>query len=127
MGRQPSRDLLKFLEKADLLYIEAYQTRRFIILREHFTRSAMEGINLNVLHKGESRYFAAKNYRTNSWDILDENDRSFTIRKTCNFKRIHIGLFKTMTASTDYEEEWEVFKEGQHGYTVASIGREVYI
>lgn len=124
---QIGKDLLKFLEKADELYIEAYQTRRFLILRDTFTREAMEGINLKVLHDGESRYFAAKHYRINSWEILDEYNDSYTLRKTCNFKRIHIGLFKTMPASTDYEEEWEVAKGGKYGYTVTSIGREVYI
>lgn len=127
MGQTISKDLLKFLEKADMLYIEAYQTRRFIILREHFTREAMEGINLKVLNQGESRYFAAKNYRNNEWEIVEDYDDVMIIRKTCIFKRIHIGLFKTMPASTDYEEEWEVLKDGEHGYTVASIGREVYI
>lgn len=127
MGQTLKKDLLKFLEKADLLYIEAYQTRRFIILRDHFTREAMEGINLKVLHQGESRYFAAKNYRNNSWELIEEYDDCYIIRKTCIFKRIHVGLFKTMPASTDYEEEWEVLKEGVKGYTVSSIGREVYI
>lgn len=127
MGQEVSRDLLKFLEKADLLYIEAYQTRRFLVLKEHFTREAMEGINLKVLHEGESRYFAAKNYRNNKWEIVNEDYDSYTLRKTCIFKRIHIGLFKTMPASTDYEEVWEVLKDGMYGFTVSSIGREVYI
>lgn len=127
MGLKINKDLLKFLEKADLLYIEAYQTRRFLILKDHFTREGMEGINLKVLQQGESRYFAAKNYRSNSWEILEEYDDLYVIRKTCIFKRIHVGLFKTMPASTDYEEEWTVLKDGPCGYIVSSIGREVYI
>lgn len=127
MGANIDKALLKFLEKADLLYIEAYQTRRFLVLKEHFTRDAMEGINLKVLHEGESRYFAAKNYRNNDWEIVEDYEDLYVIRKTCIFKRIHVGLFKTMPASTDYEETWEVLKDGIHGYTVSSIGREVYI
>lgn len=124
---QISKDLLKFLDQADDVYIEAYQTRRFLILKDMFTREAMEGINLKVLQEGESRYFAAKHYRLNSWELLDEFDNTITLRKTCNFKRIHIGLFKTMPASTDYEEEWTVERGGKFGYLVSSIGREVYI
>lgn len=127
MGTRIDKNLLKFLEKADLLYIEAYQTRRYVVMKEHFTREAMECVNLRVLHEGESRYFAAKNYRSNDWEILEEYDDIFVVRKTCIFKRIHIGLFKTMPASTDYEEEWQILKDGIHGYTVTSIGREVYI
>ena len=127
MGANIDKALLKFLEKADLLYIEAYQTRRFLVLREHFTRDAMEGINLKVLNEGESRYFAAKNYRNNDWEIVEDYEDLYVIRKTCIFKRIHVGLFKTMPASTDYEETGEVLKDGMHGYTVSSIGREVYI
>ncbi len=127
MGTKIDKNLLKFLEKADLLYIEAYQTRRYVVMKEHFTREAMECVNLRVLHEGESRYFAAKNYRNNDWEILEEYDDIFVVRKTCIFKRIHIGLFKTMPASTDYEEEWQILKDGIHGYTVTSIGREVYI
>lgn len=128
MGREvKDKDLLKFLESADALYIEAYQTRRYGILSDRFSQQAMEGVNLNVLYKGELRYFAEKHYRKNTWEILEEDAEKLVLLKTQIYKIIHVSLLKTMKASSDYQEEWTVYKNGKYGYTVSGIGQEVYI
>ena len=129
MSSTISKPLLKFLEYADALYIEAYQTRRYGILFDDFTVPAMEAVNLSVIHNGGLRYFAEKHYRKNTWEILEETDTEIKILKTQIFKSIHINLFRTMKASQDYTEEWTVLKGNQyiHGFKVDGISQEVYI
>jgi hypothetical protein len=119
-----SKDLLRFLNDADDLYIEAYQTRQYSILFELFTRECMNGIAYSVQQYGTTRYFAEKRFRSNTWEVLSEDDEMITIRKTQRFKRINYSLFRSMRVSEDYQEDWEILKDGGKHWRVASIGKD---
>lgn len=121
------RDLLKFLEKADELYIDAYQTRRYGILIDRFSLDCMRGIESDVLRNGELRYFGDKHFRTTTWELISDSDTVCVVRKKCLYKIIHINLVRTMKASNDYTEDWNVSKVGRYKYTVEKIGKEVII
>ena len=58
MGTSVSRDLVKFLDVSDNLYIQAYQTRRFTTLSERFTKEAIIAINSRLIASNGIRYFA---------------------------------------------------------------------
>lgn len=118
-----SKDLLRFLNDADDLYIEAYQTRQYSILFETFTRECMNGIAYSVQQYGTTRYFAEKRLRKNSWEILEEDDEMIKVRKTQTFKRINYSLFRSMRVSEDYQEDWEILKN-DGDYIVSSIGKD---
>lgn len=130
MGRASSslpRDLVKFLDKADELYIEAYQTRKYGLLIGRFSPDCMRGIESDVIHNGELRYFGDKHFRTTTWDLVSDSGNMYVVRKKCLYKVIHINLFRTMKASNDYTEDWIVIRDGEYKYTVNSIGKEVLI
>lgn len=130
MGRASSslpRDLVKFLDKADELYIEAYQTRKYGLLIGRFSPDCMRGIESDVIHNGELRYFGDKHFRTTTWDLVSDSGNMCVVRKKCLYKVIHINLFRTMKASNDYTEDWIVIRDGEYKYTVNSIGKEVLI
>lgn len=121
------RDLLKFLEKADELYIEAYQTRKYGLLMDRFSLNCMRGIESDVIYNGELRYFGDRHFRTTTWELLSDSGDTLVVRKKCLYKIIHINLFRTMKASNDYTEDWNVSRVGKYKYTVDMIGKEVLI
>lgn len=130
MGHDSSslpRELVKFLNKADELYIEAYQTRKYGLLVDRFSLDCMRGIESDVIHNGELRYFGDRHFRTTTWELLSDSDNMCVVRKKCLYKIIHINLFRTMKASNDYTEDWSITKVGKYKYTVNMIGKEVLI
>ena len=127
MGTSVSRDLVKFLDVSDNLYIQAYQTRRFTTLSERFTKEAIIAINSRLIASNGIRYFATKKYRNNTWELIGDMGNTIEVKKTQLYKDIHISLFRTIKASANYEETWTVERGGKYGYTVTAISQEVYI
>lgn len=123
------KDLLKFLDAADEDFIYAYETRRYGVLANRFTQRASKIVEKMVAVDGNTRYFGKRNMRTTTWELIDEDIDSYTIQKTCVYKKIHVTLFKTIKASEDYTCEWVVINsdENAYGWKVDVIRQEEYI
>lgn len=133
-GNELPKDLVKFLDAADEDFIYAYETKRFGMLSMRFTRRANTIIQRMVAADGGTRYFGKRNMRTTTWELVDEEDGAYIIRKTCIYKRIHVTLFKTIKASEDYTCEWVVVptsslenEDNNYGWKVDVIREEEYL
>jgi len=126
MSRAPDSRLTSFLNKADDLYINAFTQRKYSYLFKDFTREVQEAVMNYVNNNYLERDFAIKKCRYNEWEIVKSTPRpdgeEIELIKTQRFKKIHVSLLRTISASQDYTETWKVLIIGRSQYTVTFIG-----
>ena len=126
MSRAPDGKLTSFLNKADDLYISAFTQRKYSYLFKDFTREVQEAVMNYVNNNYLERDFAIKKCRYNEWEIIDcvekPEGEEIKLLKTQRFKKIHVSLLRTISASQDYTEIWKVLDTGRSQYTVTFIG-----
>lgn len=100
--------VIKFLEEADDRYISAFETRSIGLLRGYFSRNCCQTISCWIVAEASSRFFGNKKYRKTEWKLVEQDGPIQVYLKSVIYKTIHIGLFKTMKVSEDYNETWVV-------------------
>lgn len=121
MNRVLDSKLIKFLNKADDIYIEAFTTQRFSVLAKDFTRDAQVAVVNYATYYRLERDYAIKRLRKNEWELVEQRDNEIVVQKKQMFEKIHLSLFKTMAAAPNYTEIWRVLLDGRD-YKVSYIG-----
>ena len=106
MSDKLTKQMVEELNKFDDIYIHCYETKNISMLKTVSKPEFLYKLSKTmVLHP---RYFSDKQYRTNTWDVLDIDGIIYTIRKTCVYQLVRLGAIRKVKIANDYSEIWRV-------------------
>lgn len=106
------KNVLKFLEEADKLYIRAYETRSIVILKDDFKRDCVIKLSRIIASDGAGKFFGNEKFRETIWSLLRGDELSELVYlKQVSYSKIKVAGSFSMSVSEDYKEEWTVVVE----------------
>ncbi|MBQ2885915.1 MAG: hypothetical protein IJE43_19490 [Alphaproteobacteria bacterium] len=102
------RDIVT-LDKIDLLYMQAFSMKTAEYLRGFLLPACLEKISRQVCNYS-NRYFADDKFRKTEWLLINVKGNYYTVKKQVTFAKIRINAVMSITAATDYAEQWVLVK-----------------
>lgn len=109
-GKIPSK-LADFLEAADIKYMDAFNTRNHMLLKDHFTRECAIHLSVAIREIGCTRNFMTEKVRDTVWTILSENNDTIEIKKEVTYKEFRCWSTTKQKFGVDYSESWLLIKD----------------
>ena len=103
---------LGFLDKAEIAYTRAFQTKNAAGLDTYFTRACLTKM-LERMRMSEKAYSGLERYKHVEWKKLDEDDSSVHYLKTVTYDNVQVSKGISVPVGTAFTERWTLVVENK--------------